>query len=98
MINLVSYTKGGAYIDGDGNRMLRRISGTKNEEEVGDKMRLHNEELHNLYASPNVIKEFKSRRRWAGHAARTEMREWLENLNGKGRSEDLDVDGRIILG
>jgi hypothetical protein len=45
--------------------VLRRIFGSKREE-VGDWRRLHNEELHNLYTSPNVIRVIKSRRmKWA---------------------------------
>jgi hypothetical protein len=38
-----------------GNRVLRRIFGPKREEVAGDWRRLHNEELHNLYTSPNII-------------------------------------------
>jgi hypothetical protein len=51
---------------------------------------LHNEELHNLYSSPNIIRMIKSRRmRWAGHVAR--MREtrnayWI--LVGKARRKE----------
>jgi hypothetical protein len=43
------------------NRVLRRISGPKREEVAGVWRRLHNEELHNLYASPNIIRVMKSR-------------------------------------
>jgi hypothetical protein len=53
------------------NRVLRRIFGPKREEVAGGWRRLHNEKLHNLYASPNVITVIKSRRvRRAGHVAR----------------------------
>jgi hypothetical protein len=38
---------------------------------TGDWRKLHNEELHNLYSSPNIIRMIKSRRmRWPGHVAR----------------------------
>jgi hypothetical protein len=40
---------------------------------IGGWRKLHNEELHNLYSSPNIIRTNKSRRvRWTGHVARTE--------------------------
>jgi hypothetical protein len=46
--------------------VLRIISGPKREEWAGDWRRLHNEELHNEYTSPNIIRVIKSRRmRWA---------------------------------
>jgi hypothetical protein len=42
--------------------------GPEREEVAGDWRRLHNEELHSFYTSPNIIREFKSRRmRWDGH-------------------------------
>jgi hypothetical protein len=41
------------------NGVLRRIFGLKREEVAGDWRRLHNEELHNLYASPNIINVIK---------------------------------------
>jgi hypothetical protein len=44
------------------NRVLRRIFGRKKGEMAGDWRRLHNEELHNFYASPNIIRLMKSGR------------------------------------
>jgi hypothetical protein len=53
------------------NRVLRRIFGPKRDEVMGDRRKVHNEELHNLYFSPNITRTIKSRRmRWAGHVAR----------------------------
>jgi hypothetical protein len=53
------------------NRPLGRIFILKRDEVTGDWRKLHNEELHNLYSSPNIIIIIKSRRmRWTGHVAR----------------------------
>jgi hypothetical protein len=53
------------------NGVLRRIFGPKRKED-GSWRKLHNDELHSLYSSPNIVKVIKSRRmRWAGHVART---------------------------
>jgi hypothetical protein len=52
------------------NRVLRRIFGPKRDEVIGRWLKLHNEELHNLYCSPSIIRMIKSRRmRWVGHVA-----------------------------
>jgi hypothetical protein len=53
------------------NRVLRRIFGPKSDEVRVEWRKLHNEELHNLYSSPNIIRTMMPRRmRWAGHVAR----------------------------
>jgi hypothetical protein len=50
--------------------MLRKIFGPKRDEVTGEWGKLHNEELHDLYSSPNIIIMVKSRRmRWAGRVA-----------------------------
>jgi hypothetical protein len=53
------------------NRVLRGIFRPKREKVEGGWRRLHSEELHNLYDSPNIITVIKSRRmRWVGYVAR----------------------------
>ena len=52
------------------NRVLRRIFGPKRDGVTGERRKLHNEELNDLYCSPNIVRGIKSRRmRWAGHVA-----------------------------
>jgi hypothetical protein len=51
------------------NRVLRKIFGPTREED-GSWRKLHNDELHNLYSLPNIVRVIKSKRmRWAGHVA-----------------------------
>jgi len=51
--------------------VLRRIFGPRSVEVTGEWSRLHNEELNDLYCSPNIVRVIKCRRmRWAGHVAR----------------------------
>jgi hypothetical protein len=53
------------------NRALRRIFGPKRHELTGEWRKLHNEELHDLYSSPSIIRIITAMRmRWAGHVAR----------------------------
>jgi hypothetical protein len=70
-------------------RVLRRIFGPKIDKVRGGWRELQNEELHNIYSSPNIIRMVKSRTmKWAGHIAvvktkRSESRIWVENPEGK---------------
>jgi hypothetical protein len=51
--------------------VLRRIFWRKRDEATVDSRKLHNEELNDLYSSPNIVRVIKSRRiRWEGHVAR----------------------------
>ena len=84
-------------------RVLRRIFGPRREEVIGEWRKLHNEELNDLYCSPNVIRVIKPRiMRWAGHVAcmgerRSDTEFWWGNLRERDHLEDTGVDGRIIL-
>jgi hypothetical protein len=52
------------------NRMLRRIFGPKRDGVMGGWRKLHNEQLHNLYSLPSIIRKKKLRRmRWTGYVA-----------------------------
>jgi hypothetical protein len=80
-------------------RALRRIFVYKREEVTEDWRKVHIEEPHNLYSSPNII---NMRLRWTGYVARMGIREMrtkfcLESLKGRDHLEDLGADERIIL-
>jgi hypothetical protein len=81
----------------------RRVFEPKRDEVTGGRRKLNHEELHSLYYSPNVIRIIKSRRmRLAGHVAcmgemRNAYKILVESLKETDHSEDLGVDGRIIL-
>jgi hypothetical protein len=79
------------------NRVLRRIFGPKRDEVTGRWRKLHNEELHNLYSSSNIIRVIISRRmRWARHVARMlEMRNAYKILVEN--PEEKTAHGKIIL-
>jgi len=79
--------------------VLRRIFGPRRNEVTGELRRLHNEELNNLYSSPNIVRVIKSRRMiWTGHVARMgEERgcigSWWGNRRDGDHWGDLGVDG-----
>jgi hypothetical protein len=57
------------------NRALRRIFGSQRDEVTGEWRKIQNEELYDLYCSPNIVRLIKPRRMiWAGHVARMEGR------------------------
>jgi hypothetical protein len=58
--------------------------GLKSDEVIGEQRKLHNEEFHDLYSLPNIIRIMKERRmRWTGHVARKEKRNTYRLLVGK---------------
>jgi hypothetical protein len=83
--------------------VLRRIFEPKRDEVTGEWKKLHNEELHDQYSSPNIVRVIKSgRMRWTDHVARMGRRQacigfWCGNLRERDHWGNPGVDGRIIL-
>jgi hypothetical protein len=84
------------------NSVLRRIYGPKREEDRS-RRKMHNDELHGLYSSPNIVRVIKAMRmRWVGHVARIGRGEvftgfWVGGPKLRDHWEDLGVSGRITL-
>jgi hypothetical protein len=83
------------------NGVLVRLLGPKKDKVTGEWRKLHSEELHDLYSSPDIIRQIKSKRmRWARHVARMgEERKVYKVLTGKPdiehHSEDGGINGRM---
>jgi hypothetical protein len=84
------------------NRVLRKIFGPKRDED-GSWRQLHNDELHSLYSSPNIVRVIKSRRmKWTGHVARMGegrdvYRVWLGGRKVRYHRKNVGVGGSITL-
>ena len=85
------------------NRILRRVFGSKRDEVTREWRKLHIEELHDMYSSPNIIWVIKIRRmrcdRHIAYMGREEVHAgfWWGNLMKRDHLEDPRVDGKIIL-
>ena len=80
---------------------MKRIFGPRRDEVTVEWRKLHNEELNDLYYSPNIVRVITSRTvRWAEHLApkvvsRDVHRVLVDKPAGKDHLEDTGADGRI---
>jgi hypothetical protein len=80
------------------NRVLRRIFGPKRDEVTSEWRKLHNEELNDLYTSPNIVRVIKSRRmRWAGRVVRMGREEALQGYGGEFWGKETSWETRVWM-
>jgi hypothetical protein len=88
ILSLVWIFKCANNISSESDQLVRRMFGPKRDEATGGWRKLHNEELHNLYSSPSIIRIIKSRRmRWEGHVARMGEERTAYRLSASQREE-----------
>jgi hypothetical protein len=81
----------------------RKIFGPKSDEVTGEWRKIHNENIHDLYTSPDIFRAMKSKRmRWDGNVARMGIGEvytgfWWGNLRERDHLKDSGLNGKIIL-
>jgi hypothetical protein len=82
------------------NRVLRGICGPKRDEVTGEWRKLHSGELHNLYSSPNIIRQIKSRRmRWEGHVVYMgEEEKCVQGFGGKAKRKETTRKTKAWIG
>jgi hypothetical protein len=79
------------------NRVLRGIFVPERDEVTGGWRKLHNEELHNFYSYPSIIRMIKSRRiRWTGHVARMGRRGMHVGYRWESHQERDHWDGQDV--
>jgi hypothetical protein len=85
------------------NWVLRKVRGSKMDKVTGDWRKLHNDELCDMYSSPNIICVLKWRRmRWVSDMVQMGKREvragfWQGNLKERDKFENQSADGKVIL-